>query len=371
MEINGSLATMSMPEVLQWLSLGGKTGVLSLEHKQVRKMIFFTGGRIVSAASNDPREYFGQFLLRSKLITEIELTEAFALQRERGMMLGKILVESGKLTEEQVRSHLIVKAVETILEAFLWKEGEFRFVESRLPEDDLVPISLDLTGLIAEGARRRHELFDLREWLPSTLTTFEVSWEHLPPEYEGDALVSDLVVMADDGRTLAEMCLELHESELSVFRLVKALMEHEVLRPKEAQEIEAEALSEALVAELLREGEDLMIIGRSAEAVEVLRKAAQVGGESEVSELITEATEAWKKDWSAEKLTKVPVLLHEIPRAELSPQEGFVLARATGAFSVDSISKLAPFDSDEVLRIIRKYMDRGSMRLRSPEGLWR
>ena len=87
MEISGSLATMPMPELLQWLSLGGKTGVLTIENRQGRKMIFFTGGRIASAASTDPPEYFGQFIVRAKLTTGPDFAKSFAQKRESGLTL--------------------------------------------------------------------------------------------------------------------------------------------------------------------------------------------------------------------------------------------------------------------------------------------
>jgi len=286
-------------------------------------------------------------------------------------MLGKILVDCGKLTEEDVRRQLVLKAEETILEVFLWKEGTFRFVDSELPTGNLVQISLDLIGLIAEGTRRLKELSALRERLPSTLTTFEVMWEMLPKDYEENRLMSDLVVMADDGRTIAEMCLELHENELSVFRMLKQLIDSGVTRPKEAQEIEAEALSEALVEELVREGEDLILIGRSAEAVGLLKRAFQISNSKEISNLIEEATDLFKAELTPELIEKIPVLLQQPPREEMTPEENFVLSRANGSFTIDTLSKLAPFYSDEVLRIIKKYLDRGILKLEKPSSAWR
>ena len=50
-------------DLLQWLSLGQKTGTLVVHNKSVEKKIFFKGGRVISSASNDPREYLGQFLM--------------------------------------------------------------------------------------------------------------------------------------------------------------------------------------------------------------------------------------------------------------------------------------------------------------------
>jgi len=63
MAVSGNLKTMTPGDLLQWLSLGQKTGTLVVSNKAVEKKIFFKTGRVISSASNDPREYLGQFLM--------------------------------------------------------------------------------------------------------------------------------------------------------------------------------------------------------------------------------------------------------------------------------------------------------------------
>src|SRR5882762_2952106 len=70
MGLSGNLRTMDLPEILQWISSGRKTGTLHLERRSVQKRIFFKGGVIHTSWSNDPRESLGQFLIRERLVTE-------------------------------------------------------------------------------------------------------------------------------------------------------------------------------------------------------------------------------------------------------------------------------------------------------------
>jgi len=92
MSVSGNLKTMLPGDLLQWLSLGQKTGTLLVSNKGVEKKIFFGNGRVISSASNDPREYLGQFLMSHGYITEEELMKAMEVQQQSRILLGKILV---------------------------------------------------------------------------------------------------------------------------------------------------------------------------------------------------------------------------------------------------------------------------------------
>ena len=76
MGVSGNLKSMSTGDLLQWLSLGQKNGTLVVNNKSVEKKIFFRGGRVISSASNSPREYLGQFLISHGYLTESELMKA-------------------------------------------------------------------------------------------------------------------------------------------------------------------------------------------------------------------------------------------------------------------------------------------------------
>ncbi len=72
MGVSGNLKTMLPGDLMQWLSLGQKTGTLVVRSKSVEKKIFFKEGRVISSASNDPRDYLGQFLISHGFISEQE-----------------------------------------------------------------------------------------------------------------------------------------------------------------------------------------------------------------------------------------------------------------------------------------------------------
>jgi len=59
MGIHGTLNTMSVSDLLQFLAAGRKTGMLKFGRGDIIKEIYLEGGLIVGSFSNDPREYLG------------------------------------------------------------------------------------------------------------------------------------------------------------------------------------------------------------------------------------------------------------------------------------------------------------------------
>src|SRR5512141_2356066 len=157
MAIGGSLITMHPAELLQWICSGHKTGTLMLRNGSVQRTILFENGHLVSTASNDPRHYLGQYLIDHGILTAEEHESAMALQRESNIFLGKILVMIDAITEQELVSVLKGKAEEELYEVFFWEEGDFHFDDHDVVGDDMIPLWMDVTRIVMEGARRVDE----------------------------------------------------------------------------------------------------------------------------------------------------------------------------------------------------------------------
>jgi hypothetical protein len=203
MSITGNIKTMQLAELLQWLSQSQKTGTLVIEEGKVEKRIYFNGGQIVSSSSNDPSEYLGNFLVNQGLITEDQLDKAVKQQESQKMLLGKILVTSGAVSEADLDRQLRRKAEETIYDIFTWPEGDFRFLDGELPEFAMVPMKLDVTGLMMEGARRVDEWNRIRDVIPSRHCV-PVSVTNLS-DPTLDPVEQNILAQVDDERTIEEI----------------------------------------------------------------------------------------------------------------------------------------------------------------------
>src|SRR6185503_2334791 len=81
MALQGSLSTMSVSDLLQFLAVSRKTGLLKFSHQKVLKGIYFENGIIVGSSTNDPKEYLGQVLIHYGKIDEAQLQAAMEIQR--------------------------------------------------------------------------------------------------------------------------------------------------------------------------------------------------------------------------------------------------------------------------------------------------
>src|SRR3954454_9003361 len=215
MGVSGTLKSMLPGDLLQWLSLGQKSGTLLLRNKAVEKKIFFRNGRVISSASNDPREYLGQFLMSHGYLTEPELMKAMEVQAQSRILLGKILVMIDVITEEDLQRLMRLKAEEEIYDIFLWNEGDFQFIDDELPQMEMIPLQVDVTGLIMEGTRRVdewnriHTLIGHEGLVPSLV-------KEVPPEELEDDAQRTVINAIDGRRSLAELVLESRSSSFNV-----------------------------------------------------------------------------------------------------------------------------------------------------------
>src|SRR3954449_7460518 len=103
MAIKGSLKEASLPDVIQLLFLGRRTGCLALADRHNFGTIYFDEGHIVFAAIVNRRDRLGDILLASGRITPDQLAAAIQQQRgDRDRKLGEILVEQAALAQSEL-----------------------------------------------------------------------------------------------------------------------------------------------------------------------------------------------------------------------------------------------------------------------------
>lgn len=167
MSITGNLRTMAMADLLQWVSLSNKSGTLVVKGPAYVKRIVFAGGKVAAVSSTDPREQFGYLLVGWGFVDQHELDAALAAQEQRRMVLGELLVESGRLTREDMERLLLFRFEEVIYDLMLWEEAEFHFLEQTGPEARFRQSPAGVESLILEGARRSDEIRRMRFLVPS------------------------------------------------------------------------------------------------------------------------------------------------------------------------------------------------------------
>ncbi|MEM7353914.1 MAG: DUF4388 domain-containing protein [Acidobacteriota bacterium] len=218
MGISGNLKTMALAELLQWLSMGQKSGTLLIDNETIEKKIYFQDGAIIASASTDPKEYLGSFLVGHGYLPEEQIDEALSRQKEEKKLIGQILVSMGAIAEEDLHQMLRLKTEESLYDVFTWPEADFEFFDNELPEASMVRMALDVQGLVLEGSRRLDEWSRIREVLPSVLCV-PVAVTDLQ-SLELDEIDLRILEWIDDDRTVEEIS---QGSQTALFYVASAI----------------------------------------------------------------------------------------------------------------------------------------------------
>src|SRR5919204_4209846 len=93
MAIRGSLKEASLPDVLQLLAMGKRTGCLSVTHRNNFGYIYFDKGKISYASIVNRRDRIGDMLVKAELITHEQLQAAIDAQaKQRDKRIGDLLI---------------------------------------------------------------------------------------------------------------------------------------------------------------------------------------------------------------------------------------------------------------------------------------
>jgi len=379
MAITGNLKTMELAELLQWLSQGRKTGTLYLDNTKVEKRIFFRDGTIVSSAASDPKEYLGHFLVSHGYIDELTLAKAIEMQEENKMLLGKILLTIGAIEEDDLDRMLKLKAEESIYELFTWQEADFRFADGELPDYQMVPVNLSVTGLVLEGHRRLDEWKQIRQHIPNAYV-IPVAIGDLESA-EPDAGVENILSLVDDDRTVQEIALQTHSGEFHVCRVLYNQIRAgrlKVVRPRQIQvPVATNGVKDAIATPQFPDSESLLsaadgFIGeRDFDlALRHLQAAKSLDPNSiKVQQLVAAAEKTIQSAIQDRgiSLTSIPVLCsnpEDFSSLDISPQEGFVLTRVNGSYDIQTILKITPVPPLEAQVVFWKLLEAGYIELR-------
>ncbi len=220
----GDFTTMPLKDLVVYLGNRQATGVLTLERSGVKKQVQIKGGVCIAASSNEPREYLGQFLINMGHITEEQFHKAYQTQQETKILLGKILVMIGLVSEQTILTALSMKIRETLLDAFLWQEGFFNFDATTEPTSpDGIDLKIDLLDIHREGEFRETAWQAIRAAFPSGKVRLKLNERNLPEPPKPGSLDARLVELIRQGHTIDEMVLGLHATDFFLYQRLYAL----------------------------------------------------------------------------------------------------------------------------------------------------
>lgn len=376
MGVSGNLKTMLPGDLLQWLSLGQKSGTLVVANGDVEKKIFFRSGRVISSASNNPREYLGQFLMSHGYLSEEELRKAMEVQLQSGILLGKILTMIGLINEDDLMRLMRLKAEEEIYDVFLWHEGEFHFIDNELPQMEMIPLKVDVTGIIMEGTRRVDEWPRIREVIPND-SVIPVVQKRIETDEEFDEAETTVIDAIDGKRTVAELVLESRSSSFLVcstlcpliragfVRLIETSTATEPVETPVEAPFAPSGFSESDEIVSMLTAAQTALRAKDFDKTQRLLKAAQnldpnhpkVRSSIKGAEAVIMA-ELRNQGIHDAKVPRIIKPLEEITTMNFTPNEGFMLSRINGTWDIGSLIKISPIrEADALMIFYRLWKD--------------
>jgi hypothetical protein len=223
--LEGNLAAFEVPDLLTFIGLGGRTGVLVLERPEQETKLFFREGKAVFATSTAEDLRFGNTLVRLGKLSAQTVERVMQKQRA-GARIGQVLLSEKILTEEALASFLKIQVSEVIFHTFAWREGTFTFYDKTPPPATAVTLEMDLQNLIMEGVRRSDDRDRLASAFPDRDMVLEAlvnpervkqSVTLLPEEWR-------VLFLVDGRRSVREIChLVSNPDEMATLQILQHL----------------------------------------------------------------------------------------------------------------------------------------------------
>jgi hypothetical protein len=367
---SGNILTMPFADLLQWVAQSRKTGTLVVKGPDHTKKIYFSGGLVVAAASENPREFLSYYLVGWQYIAEDELQELLQMQNRHGTLLGELLVIIGRISRDELAYVLEVKTENAVYDIFLWQEGEFRFLENILPDKKFQPTEIPIDMLILEGIRRKDEWTRMAEvvtdgsWIPRLLRAVDLK----------DMEEPDLSIIREinGSRSLEEIALA---SRLGVYTVVEYVVQGIeagvfAAEPPEAERSEIPGYSASAWKLVLGKAKELLDVDELRASYDQLRKLrSQFPSDQEVLNQVA-AVEAHIRDSLSAKgingkaILELAISMSELTSITCSPEEGFLLSRVNGTYPIDELCMMMPGAEIEVYLLVDAMLNREVLRFK-------
>ena len=352
-----------MPDLIQWARTAQRTGIITVRNPadNSERKIYLQAGQIVACASNDHRDYYGNYLLRLGYCSEEDVNRALEIQRETGIMVAQILVMVEKLKKEDAIATLTEKTIDNICDVFLWEEGSFEYDKKPIEPRKLIEISIDPISVALEGVRRVDGWNQLRTRFHSN-TVLESSGIPFPPhgEFENPKVARVVLSLLDGERNLDDVSCELPFSGYLILEAYSDLVGNGLARSRDAtsvsnrrQRLDAK-FAEALVAEKR---------GNWGAAVQILEGLDAMHWDlPALAETLARARERFKQNiyetaFRPEDVPVVAIGIDALERLKLTPADGFVVSRIDGRLNVTEVIRISSLAEMDALRSLKRLLE--------------
>jgi hypothetical protein len=360
---------MDQADLLQWFLLARKTGSCSFSQGHKNRKLFVRDGQIVACESNEPHLLLGQFLISSGRIAPGVLRNSMLIQERTGTTLGKILVEAGRISEDELQRLVIAKAEETVVGLAEWGHGVFRFVPDIEPSQNSMRVELSIQYVLLEGARRVDEMRKALEILKSIDAVLYKTDRPVDEPTIASFMERRLYQLIDGQRTTAELILQCRTSRYAAYTYLCRLVDRGLIRVGEVREEPVEQGTRDRPDLALSELQQLVLHEHYEPALDLIdRQGIAPRHDDILSMLIARAEAGYIASVYRTKLppdsVPHPADQDSTIRGDLSADEMFLLELVDGSWDVRSLVWISPLRKIEVIRGLVRLLDLGYIQMR-------
>ncbi len=210
LDLQGNIEKFTLPEILQLIAAGRKSGTLGIQRDDSIIMIYFEAGDIIYGYGPRQTYHLGKLLRERGKLSNQQLEEAVQAQSktDNTKRLGEILIAKGFIDRADLES-VIKEQIEELLYSLLsWQNGSFKFYENQFPTEEEITVSLSVENVILEGLRRLDEQNMIRETLPDLNKVYTISASQAGRTRAVTMKASEWNVMAlvDGRRSIDQLC---------------------------------------------------------------------------------------------------------------------------------------------------------------------
>lgn len=223
MSFEGSIGEIDLVQRLVELGREHFTGAIRFEQDGIIKIVYFKGGDVLSASTNDRKDAIDEILLRAGKISREHIKQALS-KRQESETLGDALLNLGFITRKELTWARRVQVIGILRSVRSWTTGTYAIVADYLPkreEGTLFPLAqIIVEFIVTEQDRQAFErAMSGGEAVFHKSASFDDAFRSL--DLNEDA--AEIAAQIDGEKSAAEIAGVTGKDAFNVYKLLEAL----------------------------------------------------------------------------------------------------------------------------------------------------
>src|SRR3954470_2151041 len=223
MSFEGEIGEIDLIQRLVELGSEQFTGAIRFESDGIIKIVYFKGGDVLSASTNDRTDAVDEILLRANKVTREHVKQALA-KRKESETLGDALLGLGFITRKELTWARRVQVIGILRSIIGWKTGSYTIVADYLPkreEGTLFSLSQIIVELVVTDMDRSksEQAMESGNAIFEKAPNFDDAFRRLGLNEDAEQIVAHI----DGNSTAADVAARSGKDIFNVYKLLEAL----------------------------------------------------------------------------------------------------------------------------------------------------